>query len=66
MGGSLCQVGQDHDFFFIFSQDHHDRGDDSDDDDDFDDVGVGDDNEVGIMIYCGKIMLRTKFDKSES
>ena len=40
MGGSLCQVGQD----------HHDRGDDSDDDDDFDDVGVGDDNEVGIMI----------------
>ena len=46
MGSSLCQVGLD------------DRGGggDSDDDDDFDDVGVGDDNEVGIMMYCGKAM----------
>ena len=49
LGGSLCQVGQDHD----------DRGDDSDDDDDFDDVGVGDDNEVGIMMYCGKVMSKS-------
>ena len=40
-------------------QDHHDRGDDSDDDDDFDDVGVGDDNEVGIMMYCGKVMSKS-------
>ena len=64
VGGSLCQVGQDHhdrgdDSDHDHGQDHHDRGDDSDDEDAFDDVGVGDDNEVGIMLYCGKVMSKS-------
>ena len=63
MGGSLCQVGQDDrgggDRCQV-GQDHHNCGDDSDDDDDFDDVGVGDDNdEVGILMYCGKVMSKS-------